>query len=244
MSSARSSAAEPRTTPPTGTASSARAAEVAPVTSPAVAILIPAFDEQLTIAAVVRTAVASGLGPVIVIDDGSRDATAAVAADAGAEVVRLAVNSGKGGALAAGARHVENEFVVLLDADLVGLGTQHIVALADPVLSGSADMSRGVFKGGRLTTTLAQLMAPQLNGQRCLRREALLGVPGLAESRYGVEVVITRHGLDRGWRLVEVPLWGVTQVMKEEKRGLLAGLKARARMYWQITRSLLSDRRR
>src|SRR5690606_33005781 len=173
------------------------------VTPPAVAILIPAFDEQLTIAAVVRTAVASGLGPVIVIDDGSRDATAAVAADAGAEVVRLAVNRGKGGALAAGARHVENEFVVLLDADLVGLGTHHIVALADPVLSGSADMSRGVFKGGRLTTTLAQLMAPQLNGQRCLRREALLGVPGLAESRYGVEVVITRHGLDRGWRLVE-----------------------------------------
>ena len=167
-----------------------------------------------------------------------------MAADAGADVVRLAVNCGKGGALAAGARHVENEFVVLLDADLVGLGTQHIVALADPVLSGSADMSRGVFKGGRLTTTLAQLMVPQLNGQRCLRREALLGVPGLAESRYGVEVVITRHGLDQGWRLVEVPLWGVTQVMKEEKRGLLAGLKARARMYWQITRSLLSDRRR
>lgn len=181
---------------------------------------------------------------MVVIDDGSRDATAAVASQAGADVVRLDVNSGKGGALAAGAHHVTQEFVVLLDADLVGLRPEHIGALADPVLTGRADMTRGVFKGGRLSTTLAQLMAPQLNGQRCLPRTALLGVPGLADSRYGVEVAITRHGIDQGWRLVEVPLWGVTQVMKEEKRGLLEGLTSRAGMYWQILRSLVRGRRR
>jgi hypothetical protein len=67
-----------------------------------------------------------------------------------------------------------------------------------------------------------------------------LSVPGLAESRYGVEVAITRHGMDDGWRLVEVPLWGVTQVMKEEKRGLVKGLLVRATMYAQIIRSLVT----
>jgi glycosyltransferase involved in cell wall biosynthesis len=211
-----------------------------------VAILIPAFDEQATIATVVTTALASGLGPVVVIDDGSRDATASAAASAGAGVVRLAVNRGKGGALAAGASTVTQEFVVLLDADLVGLAAEHVVALAKPVLTGAADMTRGVFKGGRWSTTLAQRITPQLNGQRCLRRSALLSVPGLEESRYGVEVAITRHGIDAGWRLVEVPLWGVTQVMKEEKRGLLKGLLVRATMYLQIIRSLVtgSGRRR
>lgn len=221
MSSARSSAAEPRT----------------------VAILIPAFDEQDTIATVVKTALASALGPVIVIDDGSRDATASVATAAGADVVRLDVNRGKGGALAAGASHATEEFVVLLDADLVGLNADHVSALAEPVLAGIADMTRGVFKGGRWSTTLAQLITPQLNGQRCLRRTALLSVPGLAQSRYGVEVAITRQGIDAGWKLVEVPLWGVTQVMKEEKRGLLKGLRVRAGMYAQIARSLLTGRR-
>lgn len=207
-------------------------------------MLIPAFDEQDTIATVVRTALASGLGPVIVIDDGSRDATASVAAAAGADVVRLKLNSGKGGALAAGAEHATAAFVVLLDADLVGLKPEHVTLLAAPVLSGQADMTRGVFKGGRLSTTVAQWITPQLNGQRCLSRTALQSVPGLATSRYGVEVAITRHALDQGWKLVEVPLWDVTQVMKEEKRGLLKGLMARARMYTQIMRSLLSARRR
>lgn len=193
----------------------------------------------------VKTALASALGSVIVIDDGSRDATASVAAAAGAEIVHIDVNRGKGGALAAGARHATQEFVVLLDADLIGLDADHVIALAEPVLAGRADMTRGVFMGGRWSTTLAQRIAPQLNGQRCLRRTALLSVPGLAESRYGVEVVITRHGIDSGWRLVEVPLWGVTQVMKEEKRGLLKGLLVRAGMYVQIVRSLLaSDRGR
>src|SRR5699024_10434176 len=106
----------------------------------------------------------------------------------GARTLRLRENRGKGGALAAGARHVAAEVVVLLDADLIGLAPEHVRALAAPVLAGEADMTRGVFAGARWRTTTAQRLAPQLGGQRALRRAALLAVPGLAESRYGVEV--------------------------------------------------------
>ena len=218
-----------------------KAARTGPAT---VAILIPAYEEQDTIGAVAATALASGLGSVIVVDDGSRDATAEVAEAAGAEVMRLTVNRGKGGALWAAAHHSDAEVVVLLDADLLGLLPEHVTALAEPVIAGAADMTRGVFKGGRWSTTIAQRVAPQLNGQRALRREALLNVEGLAESRYGVEVAITRHGIDNEWRVVEVPLWDVTQVMKEEKRGWFKGLTVRLRMYAEIVRVLLrADRR-
>lgn len=197
-------------------------------------VLIPAFEEADTVAEVVRIAQAADVGPVVVIDDGSSDATADVAEDAGAEVLRLATNVGKGGALDAGARARSETVVVLLDADLTGLRPEHVRALAAPVRAGEVDMARGVFEGGRWMTTAAQHVAPLLNGQRAVRRTLLLDVEGLAASRYGVEVAITGHGRRRGWRTRDVPLPGVSQVMKEEKRGWWRGQRVRWRMYREI----------
>lgn len=202
------------------------------------AVLIPAFDEGRTIASVVAVANAAGLGPVLVVDDGSHDDTGACARAAGAEVLRLERNLGKGGAVAAGLELIASDVVVLLDADLTGLRPEHLRALAAPVLAGEADMTRGVFVGGRWRTTAAQQLTPQLNGQRAIVRELLLEVPGLARSRYGVEVAITEHARRTGWRRLDVPLEGVSQVMKEEKRGLGGGLLVRARMYGEILAAL------
>lgn len=81
-------------------------------------VLVPAYNEEAAVAEVVRRA-ARHL-PVLVVDDGSRDATAARAEDAGAEVLRQTPNQGKGAALRAGFRSAlarSNGFVVTLDAD-------------------------------------------------------------------------------------------------------------------------------
>lgn len=207
------------------------------------AVLIPAYDEARTVASVIRVALQAGIGPVVVVDDGSSDATAAVARRAGAEVLPLEQNRGKGGALAAGASVRGEDVLVLLDADLTGLRPAHVRALANPVVAGEAVMSRGVFVGGRWSTTAAQRLIPQLNGQRAVLREHLLDVPGLAESRYGVEVAITEYAAEAGWATVDVPLRGVSQVMKEEKRGMLRGLVVRLRMYGQIVRQMLFPQR-
>ena len=203
------------------------------------AVLIPAFDESHTVGAVVAAAVAAGLGRVLVVDDGSSDDTSRVARAAGADVLTLRTNVGKGGAVAAGARALEEDVVVLLDADLVDLRPEHVLALAEPVMNGAVDMTRGVFTGGRWRTTAAQRVAPLLNGQRGIRRELLLAVPRLDRSRYGLEVAITDAARQHGWRRQDVELHGVTQVMKEEKRGWLRGLLVRVRMYADILRTLL-----
>jgi len=205
-------------------------------------ILIPALDEAHTVASVVRCARGAGIGPVVVVDDGSTDATAQVAQRAGAEVVRLPQNLGKGGALAAGAERRSEEVIVLLDADLTGLRPEHVRALAAPVVAGEAVMSRGVFTEGRWSTTAAQRIAPQLNGQRAVLREHLLEVPGLASSRYGVEVAITEHANAAHWSTVDVPLPGVSQVTKEEKLGVVRGVCKRLRMYAEIVRQVLFPR--
>jgi len=197
-------------------------------------VLIPALDEATTIASVIAVARAAEVGPVVVVDDGSTDGTSEVAAAAGAQVVRLETNRGKGGALAAGASARHEAVVVLLDADLTGLGPQHVRALVRPVAAGEVDMTRGVFVGGRWATALAQRMLPILNGQRALSREGLLAVPGLAESRYGVEIAIAEHAKTEGWVTQDVPLSGVSQVVKEEKRGVVRGVLIRLRMYAEI----------
>ncbi len=207
-------------------------------------VIIPALDEAGTVATVVRCAKNAGVGPVLVVDDGSSDATAQVAARAGAEVLRLATNRGKGGAVVAGAASRDEEVVVLLDADLIGLTAKHVRALAAPVVSGEAVMSRGVFTGGRWSTTTAQRIAPQLNGQRAVERVRLLEIPGLATSRYGVEVAITEHAAEAHWPTVDVELPGVSQVTKEEKRGIVRGTVKRLRMYAEILRQVLFQQRK
>jgi glycosyltransferase involved in cell wall biosynthesis len=205
-------------------------------------IVVPAFNEVGTIAEVVSVARSARLGRVLVVDDGSTDGTAAAAREAGAEVVELFRNLGKGGAVAAGVELTDSGVIVLVDADLVGLTPGHLRLLAEPVLSGAVDMSRGVFTGGRWRTTAAQRLTPQLTGQRAIRRELLRRVPQLAQTRYGIEVAITDTARREGWRCRDVPLEGVSQVMKEEKRGVLAGAVVRLRMYGDILATLLRRR--
>lgn len=84
-----------------------------------IAVIIPALNAERTLPRVVADARAQ-LEPVLVIDDGSTDATGEVARAAGATVIRHPVNRGKGGALKTGFQWaLENGFdgVVTLDAD-------------------------------------------------------------------------------------------------------------------------------
>jgi len=205
-------------------------------------ILIPAYNEAATIGSVVRTCLQAKLGPVLVVDDGSSDETAAYSRQAGADVLSLATNIGKGGAVVTGAQASDAAVLLLVDADLTGLTPDHLHALALPVLSDTADMTRGVFVGGRWRTTAAQRLIPQLNGQRAIRRDLLLSVLGLRDSRYGIEVAITNWARAQRWRTQDIPLSGVSQVMKEEKRGLIRGFLTRLRMYRDILGVLVRNR--
>ena len=202
-------------------------------------ILIPAFNEEKTIASVVQAAIASDLGPVLVIDDGSTDKTVENALQNGSVVLSLSKNSGKGRAIVTGATSIQTDYILMIDADLLGLNEKHLQDLAIPVLTKATNMTRGYFRGGRWQTPAAQIISPQLSGQRMLSRARLLKIPGLANSGYGIETAITAAARKENWSIVEVPLTGVSQVLKEEKRGLIRGLHARIRMYWEIFISLV-----
>ena len=83
-----------------------------------VSIVIPAQDEELSIATVVRQLKdAAAWREIIVVDDGSTDATGARAREAGAVVIRHPYNKGNGAAVKTGARHAAGEFVLIVDGD-------------------------------------------------------------------------------------------------------------------------------
>lgn len=187
-----------------------------------VAALIPAHNEADRIAATVAaTRAVNAVSRVIVIDDGSTDATAEIARQAGAEVLRLDRNLGKGGAMQAGLELVRNdtEAVVLLDADL-GDTASEAEAILRPVLLGDADMTIAVLPrpansgGFGLVKGLARwgisslgggfkALAP-LSGQRALTRAAWEACTPFA-SGYGAEVGLTVRALRAGLRVLEVP---------------------------------------
>ena len=84
----------------------------------AVSILIPAFNEEASIAEVVTELLAAEpWHEIIVIDDGSADATSARAAAAGAKVIRHPYNKGNGAAVKTGIRAATGEYVLIVDGD-------------------------------------------------------------------------------------------------------------------------------
>jgi hypothetical protein len=109
-------------------------------------IVVPVFNEAETVGDVV--AGARAYGPVLVVDDGSRDGSADVAARAGADVIRHAHRRGKGAAICTGiaaARERSASAVVTLDGD-----GQHSPADLALVLDAARARRRTIVIGGRL----------------------------------------------------------------------------------------------
>jgi len=201
--------------------------------------IIPAYNEEKTIGHVVAAAHASELvDEVVVVNDGSADQTSQVAQVAGATVVEMGCNRGKGAALQTGLQSTDSEVILFLDADLIGLTTEHIDTLLLPVVNGQVDMTLGIFGKGRAATDLAQKITPFLSGQRAIKRTVLQQLPSMDELGYGVEIALTRFVKSKGIPYQEVILPEVSQVTKEEKFGLLDGFTRRLRMYWDIVRTL------
>ncbi len=180
--------------------------------------IVPAFNRADTVGATVTAlATVPDVLDVIVVDDGSRDRTAAAAAAAGARVVELARNRGKGAAITAGiAASGAPDAYLLIDADL-GDSAALAGELLTPVSLGSADMTIAVlgstergggfgfvksFAGRILRSETGMSLAEPLSGQRAVRGPLLRSLhlaPG-----FGLEIGLTLDAANRGASIREV----------------------------------------
>jgi len=209
-----------------------------------VGVVIPAYNEAERIERVLQAVLCSSVvKQVVIVDDGSVDGTYQVATkyavEGSVEVMRLPTNMGKAMAFWVGVQRIVQPIVVMLDADLIGLLPKHIEMLAEPISCDDADMTIGVFCRGRWITDWSHKIAPEISGQRGLRKELLLCLPCPDGLGYGLEAFLNWWASKHGWKVKHVMLEGVSHVTKEEKLGLNKALIERTRMYWDIGKTLL-----
>ncbi len=197
---------------------------------PLLLVALPALDEQDTVASVVsgvpRRIPGVGSVEVLVVDDGSRDATAQRAEQAGARVIRHPRRQGVGGAfhtLLAYGLERGADFVATLDSD-GQFDPRDLPALVAPVVAGQADFSTASrfvdpklvpempalkLWGNRMMSRLVSGIAGQTFhdvscGMRCYSRQAMLRLHLLARFTYTQEVFLNLAF--KNLRIVEVPI--------------------------------------
>ncbi len=183
--------------------------QVAPFT-----VVIPAYNEEAGIQPVIhsiREALAGYDYQLLVVDDGSEDRTAALAREAGAEVLSQPMNRGYGASLKTGIRNASHDRIVIIDAD----GTYPATAIPDLVAGlDEYEMVVGARIGANtnipfvrrpakwvlrhLASYLAGRRIPDLNsGLRAMRRDLVARYTHLLPSGFSFTTTITLAALCR-----------------------------------------------
>lgn len=216
---------------------------------PTITVVIPAYNEDKHIhQTVVAASKIPGVTEVIVIDDASTDETSSLATDAGATVITLSQNRGKGNALTVGVHRAQGQYLLLLDGDLGSSAIQG-GKLLQPLLDHTTDMTiakfpkarkkggfglvKGLARGGIKFFTGLEVEAP-LSGQRALTRAVADDIMPFA-SGYGVEVTLTIKVAKLGYRIKEVPV----EMTHAETGRDIAGFKHRGRQFIHVAKELL-----
>ena len=208
-----------------GPASAFLAANPSGVGAP-LAVVIPAYNEEPTVAAVVAEIpreVAGLMTEVIVVVDGAKDATAAQAASAGALVCDVPVNRGQGAALRLGywlARARGARIIATIDAD-GQYEPEELSRVAEPIVAGRADFVSGsrrrgaelttdrirhlgvIVFGGLFTLLVGHRVTDPACGIRAMRSELTAAVT-LEQAQYQASELMISAAL-HGFRLAEVP---------------------------------------
>ena len=186
-------------------------------------VIVPAYNEAPTISEALRRVAAVDLDlEIIVVNDSSTDATAAeieAAAIPEIRVINHSENQGKGAAVRSGLREVQGDVVVIHDSDLE-YDPQDFVPMIQPILRGETQVVYGYRQletqsplyrlGNRFLTLLTNLLygASVRDMETChkmWRREVLEDVELTANS-FDLEVELTARFLQRGERIVQLPI--------------------------------------
>lgn len=192
-----------------------------------ISCIIPTYNEEMRIKNVLSVvAVHPLVDEVIVVDDGSKDKTRSIVSEY--KNVKLLVhdtNKGKSAAIYDGCKAASGEFLLFLDADLIGLTEKSVTDLLSPVISGNADVTIS-YRGN--SPKLWKIVGfDYISGERVFRRklleshlENILHIP-----KFGLEVFLNRLIIESRARVGIVSWPEVSSPFKYHKYGLWRGIK-------------------
>jgi glycosyltransferase involved in cell wall biosynthesis len=186
-------------------------------------IVIPVFNEALTITSVMERVLSVDLDKeIVLIDDGSSDGTAEIVdkhTSPTIKVIHQRIRQGKGAAIRAGIDHAQGDIIVIQDADLE-YDPRDFLKLIDPIAEGRADVVYGVrlldsqkmiMKWGNkfLTWVTNRIYGQHLKDMetcyKMMKREVAQNL-NLECSGFDIEAEITAKLLRAGHTIYEVPI--------------------------------------
>ncbi len=194
-------------------------------------IVIPAYNEERFIGTLLKQIKAVDLSrfslqkEIIVVDDCSKDGTAAIVeTEPGVDLLRMSKNGGKGQAVRAGIARATGDYLIIQDADLE-YDPNDYVPMLEALLSGRgsvvygsrymnagrhANQSLTAYLGGRSLSVIALLftrtwITDTVTAYKLFRRDELAALP-LETTGFELDHEITSRMVARGARIVEVPI--------------------------------------
>ena len=201
-------------------------------------MVIPAYNEEEGIATVVaEVKVRHPWREVLVVDDGSTDATGARAEAAGARVVRHPYNKGNGAAVKTGIREAKGEVVLLMDGDgqhapeetarlIAGIGPYDMVIGA----RAAADQEKTRAFGNALFKALASWLTGRktldlTSGFRAARRDRLLEIVHLLPNGYSYPTTSCLAFLKAGYNVAFEPVRARKSLGRSKMRVMRDGVR-------------------
>ena len=190
-----------------------------------VAVLIPCYNEEITIGKVIDDfKVALPKADIYVYDNNSKDKTSEIAAEHGA-IVRFESRQGKGNVCRSMFRDIDADYYIMVDGDDT-YPAEFAPALIEPMASGMADMTVGdrlsngsygdendrAFHGfgNNLVRWLIKVIYgfafdDVMTGYRGMTRTFVKTMPVMSQG-FQIETELSIHAVDKGWRVVDVPI--------------------------------------
>jgi glycosyltransferase involved in cell wall biosynthesis len=202
-------------------------------------VIIAAYNEEPRISKVLSVVENHPLiGEVIVIDDGSIDKTSEIVKKFEVTLIKNKKNMGKTLSVKHGLEKSKNEFILFLDADLVGLTKENIDDLAGPVINGQVDWTLSLRGNSGLHMKLLNI--DFVSGERVVKR-CLLNDPQIwsrPDIGFSLEILMNKSFLDRKATFISISLPNLKLTTKSGKIGFLKGWFGELKMLNQIFKVL------
>lgn len=206
-------------------------------TSREITAIVPAYNEEQGLPGVLRILTSyPHFSEVIVVNDGSSDATQRIAGAFPVRILSNETNIGKGASMERAVSACSTPYLFFCDADMRGLNHTLLDSIIKPVIAGETDMVIAMRNWRMFYLRSILSILPILGGQRALTRDLWRKVPVEYKDRFMIETALNFYARywGRGYKYIVVP--GLTQIIKEKKYGIVQGVTARLRMFAQILR--------